>query len=39
MDFPHAILARVYEHVEPIDRGVATRILFKPSSKGRASGE
>jgi len=21
MDFPHLVLARLYEHVEPIDRG------------------
>jgi hypothetical protein len=21
MDFPHLVLARVYEHIEPIDRG------------------
>jgi hypothetical protein len=21
MDFPHVVLARLYEHIEPIDRG------------------
>ena len=21
MDFPHVVLARIYEHIEPIDRG------------------
>ena len=21
MDFPHLVLARVYEHIEPLDRG------------------
>ena len=21
MDFPHAVLTRLYEHIEPIDRG------------------
>jgi hypothetical protein len=42
MDFPHAVLARLYEHVEPIDRGERyedpLQVVLDESGAGRVTG-
>ena len=39
MDFPHLVLARLYEHVEPIDRGNRYEDPCTPCLKRRIWGE
>ena len=42
MEFPHVVLARMYEHIEPIDRGVRyedpIQEALEPKSLGRVTG-
>ncbi|HEU4692805.1 MAG TPA: hypothetical protein VFS23_30795 [Vicinamibacterales bacterium] len=42
MEFPHVVLARMYEHVEPIDRGVRyedpLQEALEPKNLGRVTG-
>ena len=42
MDFPHAVLARFYEHIEPIDRGDRyedpLQAVLEPAGIGRVTG-
>ena len=42
MDFPHVVLARVYEHIEPIDRGDRyedpLQAVLEPAGIGRVTG-
>ena len=42
MDFPHVVIARVYEHIEPIDRGDRyedpLQAVLEPANIGRVTG-
>jgi hypothetical protein len=42
MDFPHVVIARVYEHIEPIDRGERyedpLQARLEPGNLGRVTG-